>query len=205
MVFDVADLDDPVLAAVYDSGTAGIDHNQYVVGDFLYQANYRAGLVILDASDPTNLREVARFDTTPDSFGSVWDGAWSVYPFFEGGPVLISSIGQGLFILQPTASGVLVNTDQPSELPSSVRIAPAFPNPFTATTRVSLASAADQQVLVQVFDLLGRERLEVMNAFMTAGAEVDLEIAGADLSPGTYLVRVTAGAHSEVLTVTRLP
>jgi len=49
-VIDVRDLDDPRVLTVHESHLTSIDHNQYVCGAYLYQANYEAGLRILDAS-----------------------------------------------------------------------------------------------------------------------------------------------------------
>ncbi len=71
----------------------------------LNQANYRAGLRVIDAADPatTSLREVAYFDIYPDDAAAKFNGAWSNYPFFASG-VVVSGIEQGLFVLRPTSS-----------------------------------------------------------------------------------------------------
>jgi len=45
---DVSDLDAPVFVKTHYGATTAIDHNQYVCGAFSYQANYAAGLRILD-------------------------------------------------------------------------------------------------------------------------------------------------------------
>jgi len=102
MIWDVADLDDPVLAGVYLAGSNATDHNLYVRGNLMYQSNYAAGLRIIDISDPENPREVAFFDTAPfapDAPG-FFDGSWSNYPFFESGNILVTSHKQGLFVLK---------------------------------------------------------------------------------------------------------
>ena len=66
LIWDVTDLDDPVILKEFlnPNGTA-IDHNQYVVGDKVYQSNYVQGLRILDISDIENPKEVGFFDTVP--------------------------------------------------------------------------------------------------------------------------------------------
>lgn len=107
LVFDVTDLDNPELAERFTGETTAIDHNQYVVGNYSYQANYTAGLRILDVSRPEVPEEVAYFDTFPASNTARFAGAWSVYPFFGSGIALVSSIGQGLFVLQPALSPIL--------------------------------------------------------------------------------------------------
>ncbi|MDH3735371.1 MAG: choice-of-anchor B family protein, partial [Gemmatimonadota bacterium] len=54
LVWDVTELDDPVLVTQYFAETSAIDHNMYVRGNFLYQSNLMSGLRILDISDPEN-------------------------------------------------------------------------------------------------------------------------------------------------------
>lgn len=67
-VWDVRDLDDPILAGVYDNPRDAIGHNTYIRGNFAYQSNYTSGLRIVDMSgiDTMSLTEVAYFDTFPD-------------------------------------------------------------------------------------------------------------------------------------------
>ncbi|WP_423925009.1 choice-of-anchor B family protein [Candidatus Palauibacter sp.] len=101
LVWDVAELDDPVLAAEYFADTRAIDHNQYVHGDYLYQPNLMSGLRILDIRDPESPVEVAFFDTVPhDDDATAFGGTWSNYPFFESGVIAVSSWGEGLFLLR---------------------------------------------------------------------------------------------------------
>ncbi len=107
-VWDMRDLDVPVLIDYHESTEPNIDHNQYIVGDYLYQANYRAGLRVHSTSDIANgnLTEIGFFDIYPADNLPNFNGAWNVYPFFESGTVLIGGIEQGLFVLDPTNTGV---------------------------------------------------------------------------------------------------
>jgi choice-of-anchor B domain-containing protein len=101
LVWDVRNLEEPVLVKEYLGTTSASDHNLYVRGNYLYQANYVSGLRVLDITDRANPREVAFFDTVPygdDTPG--FEGAWSTYPYFPSGTVVVSSIGQGLFVLK---------------------------------------------------------------------------------------------------------
>jgi choice-of-anchor B domain-containing protein len=102
LIWDVSDLDDPVLAEEFlNPNSVSIDHNQYVVGDKVYQSNYVAGLRIIDISDIENPREVGFFDTVPyGSDGPRFDGSWSNYPFFESGVIVVTSGDEGLFLLR---------------------------------------------------------------------------------------------------------
>ncbi|MDE2981151.1 MAG: choice-of-anchor B family protein [Gemmatimonadota bacterium] len=101
LVWDIQDLNDPILVKEHFGTTGSSDHNLYVIGDVMYQANYLSGLRILDISDPESPEEIGFFDTVPfgdDNAG--FAGAWSVYPYFESGVIIVSSIKEGLFVLR---------------------------------------------------------------------------------------------------------
>lgn len=102
-IWDVRDLENPQLIGTHHSKSRAIDHNLYIVGNTLYQANYRAGLRVLDAANVANgkLREVGYFDIYPADDHPEFNAAWNVYPFYESGVVTIAGIEQGLFIVQP--------------------------------------------------------------------------------------------------------
>ena len=107
-VWDVADLDAPELVGVHDAATTSIDHNQYVVGNHVFQANYTGGLRVLRMGDLARLElaEVAFFDTVPENDDPQFHGAWNNYPFFASGIVLVSDIERGLFVLEPDLAAV---------------------------------------------------------------------------------------------------
>lgn len=101
LVWDISDLDDPILVEEFMHETRAIDHNLYVHGNTMYQSNYTSGLRVLDVSDPTNPVPVGHFDTVP--YGgdeAVFNGSWSNYPYFESGNVIVTSQREGLFIVR---------------------------------------------------------------------------------------------------------
>jgi choice-of-anchor B domain-containing protein len=101
LVWDIVDLDDPVLVTEHLGTTSASDHNLYVAGDLMYQSNYVSGLRVLDVSDPANPIEVGFFDTvTSGEDGPGFAGSWSNYPFFESGTVIVTSMREGLFLLK---------------------------------------------------------------------------------------------------------
>ena len=101
-VWDVAELDDPILVSTVDGPDGSTDHNLYVKGDRMYQANYQAGFRVYDLTDPEAPVEVGYFDTTPyEGNPPGFIGAWTAYPFFESGTVIVSSMHEGLFLLRP--------------------------------------------------------------------------------------------------------
>jgi choice-of-anchor B domain-containing protein len=102
LIWDLSDLDNPVFSE-YKLSTKTSDHNLYVKGDRMYQSNYKSGLRILDISDRENPTEIAHFDTQPfDKNQPGFQGSWSNYPYFESGIIVVSSIGEGMFVLTPS-------------------------------------------------------------------------------------------------------
>lgn len=102
-VFDVSDLDAPVLVGHHDSALGVIDHNQYVHGQYVYQSNYEAGVRILrmDNLSAAQLTEVAYFDTYPASDHPQFNGSWNNYRFPGSGRVIATGIDEGFFVLEP--------------------------------------------------------------------------------------------------------
>lgn len=100
LVWDVTDLDDPVLAKEHLGPTAAIDHNLYVHDGLIYHSNYAFGVRILDISDPGNPVEAGYFDTVPEHDAKTFSGSWSNYPWFESGIFVATSWDEGLFVLR---------------------------------------------------------------------------------------------------------
>ena len=96
LIWDVRELDDPVLVGEYIAEVTSTDHNLYVVGDVMYQSNYDSGLRIFDVSEPANPRRIGYFDTNPEGMSGA--SSWSNYPFFESRVVIFTSGRSGLFI-----------------------------------------------------------------------------------------------------------
>ncbi|HSM09117.1 MAG TPA: choice-of-anchor B family protein, partial [Gemmatimonadota bacterium] len=101
-VWDLTDLDDPTFAGELLGPDGASDHNLFIKGDRMYQANYQAGLRVVDISEPTEPVEVGYFDTTPYGENPPgFNGAWTAYPYFDSGTVIVSSMNEGLFVLRP--------------------------------------------------------------------------------------------------------
>lgn len=103
LIFNVESLENATYIGTFSSGLLATDHNQYVDDGFLFQANYKSGLRIFDTyGRPTNPLAVGHFDTYPESNANGYEGAWSNFPFFPSGTVIVSDINRGLFILDVT-------------------------------------------------------------------------------------------------------
>lgn len=136
-LWDVSDLDAPQRFAIYENATAAIDHNVYIRGNLAYLASYRAGLRVLDLSGVSTgeLREVAFFDIYPADDAPAFNAAWSAYPFFPSGVILVNGIEQGLFILRHDLAGTgmgLPNFLQ-SAAPATSTVSPGQSATYTVT------------------------------------------------------------------------
>jgi choice-of-anchor B domain-containing protein len=101
LVWDVSDLDDPVLVNQYIGPTPATDHNHYIRGNRMFMSNYQYGLRVVDVSNPLAPALVGHFDTSPNlpdapGFG----GTWSNYPFFPSGIIVMTSRTEGLYVLR---------------------------------------------------------------------------------------------------------
>ncbi|MBL4636149.1 MAG: choice-of-anchor B family protein [Kofleriaceae bacterium] len=116
-VWDLQDLDNPVYLGTLDNPRDAIGHNAYIVDKVIYQANYTSGLRLIGLDGlptlPENVSpELAYYDTYPEDDArcnsgegcgtASYDGAWSNYPFFASGTILVSDIKRGLFVLRRT-------------------------------------------------------------------------------------------------------
>lgn len=113
-IWKLEDLHSPEYVGFYDHGTVSTDHNLYIHEGLVYTANYTSGLRVLSTEriDQGILEEVAWVDTHPheDAFG--YEGAWSVYPFFESGTIIISDVNEGLVIARLALSGYTQDLDR---------------------------------------------------------------------------------------------
>ncbi len=87
--------------SAYQAATAAIDHNLYVLGNRVYQANYSTGLRVLEFQDlsMSQIQEVAFFDTYPADDATSFEGMWSVYPYLPSGNIIANDKTTGLFVL----------------------------------------------------------------------------------------------------------
>ncbi|NND73312.1 MAG: choice-of-anchor B family protein [Rhodothermales bacterium] len=196
IIWDVADLDDPILFKEYLASTTAIDHNLYVLGNLVYQANYTSGMRILDISDINDPIEVGFFDTVPGP-ASAFDGAWGAYPFLPSGNVIVSSGNEGLFVLRPTGT-VLANEDGPAASETNIEI---FPNPVSQTATIRYTNDSPGDVRVELFDVTGRS-VEIIFDGRLPGGESLFKVDAIDLSAGTYVARISRDGATSTLKVT---
>ncbi|MBK9175478.1 MAG: choice-of-anchor B family protein [Flavobacteriales bacterium] len=105
-IFNVQNLDAPTYVGYFSGPNPSYDHNLYVHRGLVWESNYTSGLHIVDAAGvaTATMTLAAYFDTYPLNNGRSYVGAWGNYPYFASGNVIVSSVGEGLFILRPRLS-----------------------------------------------------------------------------------------------------
>lgn len=111
-IWDIRNLEAPKQTGLYKAIVKGIDHNQYIKDNRVYQSSYSTGLRVYDinsiSTDPTGngVWEVAHFDMYPEDDnlpgGGVVDffGTWSSYAMFKSGFILINDMERGAFLVK---------------------------------------------------------------------------------------------------------
>jgi len=100
LIFNAEDLDNVQFVKKWYHDTDSIDHNNYFHNGYLYQGNYCAGVQVLKVWPDHEISQAAFFDTEPQCSSPTFEGIWSVYPFFQSGIIVASSIEKGLFVLK---------------------------------------------------------------------------------------------------------
>ena len=190
-VWDVQDLDKPVLISTYTHEGNAIDHNLYCKDTLIYQSNYTSGMRILNLKDVTTrgLNEVAFFDTYPTSNGPNFNGTWSNYPFLPSGNIIVSDINSGLFVLKydPNEQEVIASIDNNLEL---VNI---YPNPAKNNLNLQFVSNSTLPTQIKIYDLSGKLKL---TSNVTSDNQKEISINTTSLKKGLYHIRIVYGNQS---------
>lgn len=177
VIIDLTDLDNPVLKGNYFGTTPAIDHNGYTLGNHFYLANYRAGMRIMDISsiDASNtMTEVGFFDSYPSSNTANYNGAWSVYPYFASGNIIISDIERGLFVVKKSGTLSTQNFDKNQFS--------LFPNPGNNYIEISAEKEIKQ---IEIIDVLGKTIASISN-ILAPNYRMDIS----SLKKGIYFIKL---------------
>lgn len=187
IVFDFTDLDNPVYHSDFTGSSSAIDHNLYVKDDLVYEANYTSGLRVYDISDINSISEVGYFDTHPENNNTTFYGAWSVYPYFNSGNIIVSDIDRGLFILRKTGLPLSVDDSVFNEKQVSV-----YPNPTSEKLTVSIKN--EQITRLSLFNALGQK---VIDFNFNTLDKTTLDVS--HLSVGVYFLKINNHYTQKVL------
>lgn len=189
IVFDVHDLDNPQVLSEYYGPTPAIDHNGYVLGNEFYLANYTAGLRVVDIStvgtSTNTMEEIGFFDTFPANNFADFDGAWSVYPYFESKNIVISDISGGLFVV--AKSETMATQDLNA---NSFQI---IPNPASNFVQVK----AKNQVLIEDIQLISTVGQTLYSKSNIRQNSIQIDVS--KLPKGVYIVKINQSISKKLL------
>jgi choice-of-anchor B domain-containing protein len=177
LVFDFSNLDSPSFLTTFSGNSNAIDHNYFIDGDTLYQANYTAGLRILDISNPLSVTETGFFDTHPESNNTTFFGAWGVYPYFASKNIIISDIDRGLFIIKQSSTTLDTNETQTFDFMM-------YPNPASNHTYIRAGKNMSIEK-VEIFSILGKKVEEFTNI-----NETQFQLPVSKLTTGIYVIKI---------------
>ena len=190
LVFDITDLDKPILANTYVSDLRTIDHNNYIIDTLVYQSNYSTGLRVLSIADPINPKEVAFFDTYPAGDKIDFVGSWSNYPYFKSKTIVVSSIEEGLYVLKIN-EGEDLSIEKDDISPKGFTLEKNYPNPFNPQTKINYSLPEGGQISLIVFNSLGQIVKILDNGFKQKGSH-SLTFDGSELPSGTYFYQLSS-------------
>ena len=176
--FDVTDVTDIKTLDQIKHGAADstVAHNTYYLNGYLVTAHYTEGVTIHDAQRPGNLIEVGHYDTSPFGPEVLLEGAWGVYPYFPSGTIIISDIGEGLIVLQPTYT-------EAAFLEGTVKDEVSFGNIIHAQIEISGTPVVDSTDIFGIFET-GYHEAGTYDIIVSKAGCVTKTITGVELING---------------------
>ena len=122
--------------------------------------------------------EIGYFDTYPASNSANFNGAWSIYPYFESGNIIISDIERGLFVVRASDNPL---STKDFNLDSKFSL---VPNPTKTNSKLT-ASKGQTITSVEVYNVIGKKLYSKNNINQDS-----IVLPTAHLSNGLYLVKI---------------
>jgi flagellar hook assembly protein FlgD len=99
------------------------------------------------------------------------------------------------FILKFTAAITGINLIS-NEIPSSYSLSQNYPNPFNPSTVVRFQLSVVSNVVLKVYDVMGREVQTLVNEKLSAGT-YEVTFDGSNIPSGVYFYKMQTGDFSE--------
>ena len=104
----------------------------------------------------------------------------------------LNSAGWGDFSEVRTFSTNIVGVeDNEFQTPKMFSLEQNYPNPFNPSTTIAYSIPKESQVSLKIYDVMGREVVEVVNGRQSAGA-YNVEFDASSLASGTYFYKLAA-------------
>ena len=104
--------------------------------------------------------------------------------------------GEGLILHGKLDVPVSVYENKKKDFPSKFLLYQNFPNPFNPTTKINYSIPRRNNVVIKVYDLLGKELTTLVNEEKTPG-DYEVTWSASNLPNGVYFYRMQAGSFVE--------
>jgi len=132
------------------------------------------------------MTETGFFDTHPENNNTNFNGAWSLYPYFPSGNIIVSDISRGLFVVRK--SGTLNISDNENKNTFTLSPNPTAENP-------KITAKQNQKIKkIEIFSLLGQKMFSQDNLSHT---EFVLPIK--NYSKGIYLIKINSFSSKRLI------
>ncbi len=217
-VYDITDPSNPALVTCYDE--ANYPHDFYIRDNILYVADWGNGLLTLDISNPSNPVFMG-LGACNEAFGIWVDGNIAYVADRESGikayditnpysvqlvgfyddedycnevyakndTVYVAACSGGLWILHYDESLGIENI--PS-MPEKFILSQNYPNPFNAVTTIKYTLPKESDVIINIYNLLGRKIETLIDVNQPAGIH-SLVWDAEEFSSGMYFYKIEAG------------
>ncbi|MBN8571710.1 MAG: T9SS type A sorting domain-containing protein [Ignavibacteria bacterium] len=157
-----------------------IDNIHYVTISSLGATTHMSKMNAIDATSETiGPRAAYRFADN--------DSCFALYP--ENGPVNIW-VAAG-------CTGTLVNAPGNSAIVKDYELAQNYPNPFNPSTNIQYSIPKEGFVNIALYDVLGKEVMNIVNEYKTAGSYL-IGFNASGLPGGTYFYRMNVNGFTDV-------
>ncbi|HMB90836.1 MAG TPA: N-acetylmuramoyl-L-alanine amidase [Rhodothermales bacterium] len=102
-------------------------------------------------------------------------------------------------IISKVENLLITGNQNQEETPTTYTLTESFPNPTTGSATIRYFLEQDGTVLLSVYDVLGREVMQLEKAFREAGRVYERTFDGRDLSAGTYFYRLQVEGFSGIV------
>jgi hypothetical protein len=209
----------PTLQGGYD--TPDIAWNVFVSGYHIFVAD-EDSLLILGLENTGTISGVVSDGTSPIEGVYVRTINNSMSDSTDiNGQYLLDDLPRGIYevafshpdYIDTTVSGILVTLGNTTYLnvilrivtgieetsvhpPAEFSVAQNFPNPFNSATTIKYDLPTDSDVMLEIYDILGRKVETLINGWQSAGAH-SIVWDAEDVSSGVYFYRIQAGEYVE--------
>jgi hypothetical protein len=94
--------------------------------------------------------------------------------------------------VQWLTEGIVLDNPVEGTIPSAYTLEQNYPNPFNPATTISYSIPKESQVSLKIYDVMGREVVELISGKQSTGS-YNVEFDAASLASGTYFYKLVAG------------